>query len=318
MAELPVHAAGSYGVEVDAGARAARRVAARHGLPTTPVEELVGLGTVNRVFVLGPVRDRYVVRFARDPLRENEFTTEDWCLRLAVTAGVPVPDPVAHGVLDDVAYGVQRFVEHVGRDGLSRHELWRAVGGYARRIHELAIPEDAPPGLFSRFGRNLPAAWQAHLAYHLSELRADDPLIELGVYSPAEQARLHAMVSDLAEVRLTFGLNHGDLAPRNLIRRPDGVLVLLDWGSASCGPVPYGDLATLSARHDEDGDPRSDDLAAFAAGYGVDLDQVELTLQSIRALTALDLARWALDRRPDRLPVLVASARDTLARWACG
>jgi Ser/Thr protein kinase RdoA (MazF antagonist) len=299
-----------------ADADAARRVAARLGLPTAPVEELVGLGSVNRVFVLGRAGDRYVVRFALDPLRTEEFSVEDWCLRVATTAGIPSPAPVAHGVLDRVPYGVQRFVEHVELDGLDRRDLWRLVGRYARRIHELPVPDDAPPGLFSRFGRDLPVAWQAHLAYNLSELAPGDPLVGLGVYAAADRPRLLAVIAGLSRADLSFGLSHGDLATRNLLRRSDGALVLLDWGSASCGPVPYRDLLTLTAGQHEDGDPSPDDLAAFATGYDLDLDQLDHTLRAMRVLTALDLVRWALEHRPDRLSELVASARDTLTRFA--
>jgi aminoglycoside phosphotransferase (APT) family kinase protein len=126
------------------------------------------------------------------------------------------------------------------------------------------------------------------------------------------------MIEALAQVPLTFGLSHGDLAARNVLVRPDGVLVLIDWGSAACGPVPYTDLLTLYAHHDQDDDPSGQDLAAFAAGYGLDLDEIRPTLEAVRRLTALDLVRWAAERRPDRLPELVDSARRELARQDAG
>jgi hypothetical protein len=91
-------------------------------------------------------------------------------------------------------------------------------------------------------------------------------------------------------------------------------VVLIDWGSASCGPVPYTDLLTLHRDHDRDDEPSADDLAAFAAGYGLDLATTGPTLDAVRRLTALDLVRWAVERRPDRLPELVDSARRQLAR----
>ena len=292
----------------------ARRIAAAHGLPVQPVVELTGRGSVNHVFVVGLPGERWVVRFAVDPLRTDEFATETWCLRLAAAAGIPSPVPVAAGVLDGVRYGVQGFVEHVGRDAVQARDLWETLGRAARKINELPVAADAPAGLFSRFGRDLAAAWRAHLSYHLAQLTCEDRLPALGVYPLAEQPRLREVVLALAETPMAFGLSHGDLARRNVLVRPDGALVLLDWGSASCGPVPYTDLLTLHHHHEQEDDPSASDLAAFGRGYGLSPGAFEPTLAAMRQLAALDLVRWAAERRPDRLPEVVGWARDELAR----
>jgi aminoglycoside phosphotransferase (APT) family kinase protein len=299
---------------VDRDGALASRIAASHGLPAQPVAELSGLGSVNHVFVIGDAAERFVIRFPIDPLRENEFATEAWCLELAASLGIPGPATIASGTFSGIPYAVQRFVPHVARDRLGRPDLWRTLGRYARLINDVAVPDDAPAGLFSRFGRDLPAAWQAHLAYNLAELTSEDALISLGVYPREEQPRLKAMIAELAGTPMAFGMSHGDLAARNVLVSPDGALVLMDWGSATCGPVPYTDLLTLHHHHDQDDDPSADDLAAFSAGYGIDLGEVGPTLEALRQLAALDLVRWALDRRPDRLPELAESARRELAR----
>jgi aminoglycoside phosphotransferase (APT) family kinase protein len=194
-----------------------------------------------------------------------------------------------------------------------RHR-WKILGRYARTIHAIPISDDAPDNLFTRFGRDLPAAWRAHLAYQLAELTPGDRLIALGVYPADEQSRLRQLVLRLADTAMEFGLSHDDLASRNVLVRPDGELVLIDWGSAACGPVPFTDLLILLRDHERNGDPNTDDLTAFADGYGLDLDVLMPTLDAIRTLTAIDLVRWALDRRPDRLPELVEHARRELIR----
>jgi Ser/Thr protein kinase RdoA (MazF antagonist) len=303
-----------YGDDVDRDGALASRIAASHGLAGAPVVELSGLGSVNRVFTVGLGDDRCVVRFAIDPLRGDEFATEAWCLEVASSHGLPSPETLASGTFGGVPYAIQRFVPHVGLNGVSRRDLWQTLGRYARRINELPVPEDAPAGLFTRFGRDLRAAWQAHLAYNLAQLTAEDPLLSLGVYVRAEQSQLRAMITELAGTSMTFGLSHGDLAVRNVLVSPEGVLVLMDWGSATCGPVPYTDLLTLVRNHDQDDDPNAADLAAFGTGYGVDLGEIGHTLDAVRRVSALDLVRWALERRPDRLPDLVDAARRELAR----
>ncbi|MFP3393791.1 phosphotransferase, partial [Brevibacillus sp. SIMBA_076] len=90
---------------------------------------------------------------------------------------------------------------------------------------------DAPGALFSRFGRDLPAAWEEHLSYNVSALADDDALIALGVYAPGQLGRLRGILRSLRDVPFSFGLCHGDLAPRNLIEREGGE-VLIDWGAA--------------------------------------------------------------------------------------
>ena len=289
---------------MDRHAAFAARIAVELGLPARPIQAL-GLASVNHAFAVGPDEDRYVIRFAVDPLREDEFAVEAWCLGRAASHGIPTPEVIAVGVLEQIPYAVQRFVPHGPRDLITGRQLWHTLGRYARIINELPLTDDAPAGLFSRFGRDLPAAWQAHLAYNRAELTEQDRLLALGVYPAADRPRLQQLISRLAETELAFGLSHGDLASRNVLVRPDRTVVLIDWGSAAGGPVPYTDLLIVLRDHERDGDPSTEELAAFGAGYGLDLERLWPTLDAIRQVTALDLVRWALDHRPDLLPEYV-------------
>ena len=56
------------------------------------------------------------------------------------------------------------------------------------------------------------------------------------------------------------------------------------------------------------------ELSAFGDGYGLNISKTEPTLCAMRAMSALDLVRWAIDRRPDQLGELVPWARQELAR----
>lgn len=90
------------------------------------------------------------------------------------------------------------------------------------------------------------------------------------------------MIVRLADTKMSFGLSHGDLASGNVLVRPDGALVLIDWGAATCGPVPYTDLLILEHNHASDDDPSIKDLAAYAVGYGLDLGRVGPNFDAIR------------------------------------
>jgi aminoglycoside phosphotransferase (APT) family kinase protein len=280
------------------------------GARASSIREIVGRGTVNHVFVVDTETPdgRLVVRFRRDPLDTDDHAKEAWCLRAALAHGVPVPEPIAVGSFDGVAYIVQRFVEGDDGETVPSRQLWRTLGRYARAISTVTLDASAPDSLFPRFGRDLAANWQEHVAYNVTALGPGDPLIELGVYPAEEASRLKALFEALAERVHAFGLVHGDLVPTNVVVPADGHVVLLDWGSAHTGPVPYEDLQRIWAR------PSSarGALDAFAEGYGVSAADFVPALPALRLLEKVDKVRWALDRRPDKVATLALKARRTV------
>lgn len=161
--------------------------------------------------------------------------------------------------------------------------------------------DEAPEGIFSRFGRNLPSAWRSHLRYNLDALSERDPLIEDGVYLRQDLGRLRTLLATLEGVDFVFGLAHGDLAPRNLIpRRAPSPPLLIDWGSARTGPAPWTDLQQVYVWAVHDRTITYDALQQFADAAGLPLGNHETAvLTQLTALRFLDLARWARDRRPD-------------------
>ena len=177
------------------------------------------------------------------------------------------------------------------------------------------MDDSTPEGLFGRFGRDLPKAWRSHLEYNLDELTADDPLIRLGVYTPAQQAGIRDRIAALASTDL--GLAHGDLSLNNVLVPDTGPPVLIDWGSATTGPSPWDDVVTVRRNRVRDGmsDP---EWSAFADGCGATPHDVATTVEELTLLSRLDLVRWALDRAPDRLDELVLTARGHIAAHPAG
>lgn len=295
------------------GSKLARAIAVTHGLRPAKITELRGMGSVNHVFIVDTDTSRCVIRFAIDPLRQNDFQVESWALAQAAMHGIPSPGVVAEGLHREVPYLVQTFVDGVSGTERRSPNLWRTLGEYARTVHAIPVSADAPEGLFSRFGRNLPAAWEAHLGYNLDQLVPADPLISLGAYRSHEQPRLRDAIPQLRSTEWKFGLNHGDLSPRNLLVPPRDKPVLIDWGSACAGPVPFNDLLPLAKAHQIEDNPSARDLDAFADGYGISLE-VGDTLEHLLLLSALDLVRWAIEQRPDLVSEVVASARRVFAQ----
>jgi aminoglycoside phosphotransferase (APT) family kinase protein len=278
-------------------------------------------GYVNHVYVADAGDGRVVIRFAVDPERPDEFEVEQWCQAAARAAGIPVAAPLARGCAGGVPYSVQAFVPGVPGTSLAPADAWERLGRRVAAVSRIQPGEDAPDGLFSRFGRDLPAAWRAHVAYNLAVLGEDDPLLALGVYRSAEASELAAAIGALREAPLTFGLSHGDPAPRNMIVPDDGEAVLIDWGGASAGPAPWSDLEMVYRWHlaelpeGFDVPVTADDVAAFAGGCGVDLAATRPLLEALVLLHSLDLARWALDLRPDLLPQYAEGAARSVRRF---
>ena len=285
------------------------------GNKPTATREIVGLGSVNHVFVVGtPSGEEWVVRFCRDPSDIDKYDEESWCLLAARRCGVPVPELIAVGELDGVRYIVQSFVEGENADSHRSPELWRTLGRYACMVNDIPMASSAPQGLFGRFGRDPVRDWRAHVEYNLEQLGSDDPLIRLNVYAPSQEQALRACIESLHDRIDRFGLTHGDLVPRNVLLPGAGPATVIDWGSASVGPAPFLDYLRIASDDDHEGFSPAD-LEAFAEGYGFRIDRVVRLAEDINLLSRIDLVRWALDhQRLDRLPEIVSKARRAVAQ----
>ena len=288
----------------------ATRIANELGYAARTVKELTEFGAVNHVFVVETAGEPLVVRFNRDPLDNDDFAKEEFCLGFAASLDIHSPQVRARGSLDGISYLVQSFIP--GSPGeLARSEnLWRQLGCYAAKFASQPIPHDAPRALFPRFGRDPYENWRKHIEYNLAELNAKDPLIALRAYDLEHQARMREVFADLGRRTFQFGLNHGDLVPKNTILRDDGVLVLLDWGSASVGLTPHNAFLRFKNPAPSESPFTAEEIAWFANAWGVDTAKVEADLVDLELLGAIDLIRWAIDNRRDRLPEIVSKARE--------
>lgn len=255
-----------------------------------------------------------VVRFAKvSDQVADPFDVEEWCLLAAAAAGMPSSPMVARGWLDGLSYLV---VDYVVGDTPSASDpgAWKSIGRFASALAELDVT-DAPEALFSRFGRDLDAAWLAHLDYNRAALTEGDELVDLGLYRPDERSRLLHLLDSLHRRSLPQGLIHGDMSTRNLLSGER--YTLIDWGAATVGPVVWGDLERIH-RWKLLEDPESDvsDVAWANVLEGSGLTDAEATtvVRELTVLQALDVIRWALDVRPDRLSGLVPQSTALLGR----
>lgn len=287
------------------------------GLGRTPVSvERLG-GVVNAVFrVHGPDVD-WVVRFPAVAGLPDEFPREAWAARAARRSGVPVAETVhvgqvgRAGLPEPTGSIPVMVVAHVPSGPGAPDRPWRWMGKYAAALAGAPL-DGAPEAVYSRFGRDLAAAWRAHLAYNVAALEEGDPLADDGAYDPTDRAALQEWVASLDHLAGCGGLAHGDLDPRNLVGLGRGTPpVLVDWGTVTTGPAPWTDLQRVYHRAVLDEEITREDLADFWDGTGLTQDaRAAEVLRRMTALRLLDLTRWARDRRPD----LYSEHRDACAR----
>lgn len=288
-------------------------IASSLGFEAVRVDPLPG-GNENHVVRVRTANDDIVVRFARDPERSGDpFDVEAWCLRAAARAGLGTSELVARGWLAGLSYLVTTYIP--GSPATSDDlQGWRAVGVFASALRSIPT-HDAPEALFSRFGRDLEFAWEEHLSYNLASLELDDPLISIGVYPRSRSRELQDVVASVSARKLPQGLIHGDAAHRNLLR-DDDVYTVIDWGAASTGPVMWGDLERIFRWHRLEDSESPVSAAAWEHvldGAELSRTEAEPVARELAALHALDLTRWAIDRRPDRLAEIASNSRDVLA-----
>ncbi len=272
------------------GSSRAADLVRRLGREPESVTELAGF--TNHVHRIRGDGFDWVVR--RPARHDGDYRAEVWALEAARAAGVPTPTVVTSIEGDDPAL----VLEHVP-DAAPAEQPWRRLGEYAATLARVDLT-GAPDGVFSRFGRDLDAAWTAHLRYNLDALVEDDPVRALGGYPQHLLPTLRGWMQDLQRTPLSQGLVHGDMGTRHLIGD-----VLIDFGSVTTGPAPWQELVQIERRrlHGPVGSApatTADEVAAFAAGAGLDLTRGNRSiLRALTALQSLDLVRWAIDRAPD-------------------
>ena len=214
---------------------------------------------------------------------------------------------VARGWLDGLSYLVVDYVPG-NTPPASDPGAWRSIGRFASALAQLDVT-DAPDALFSRFGRDLDAAWLAHLDYNRAALSEGDPLIALGVYRKDDRPRLRDVLDSLRRRSLPQGLIHGDMSTRNLVAGKR--YTLIDWGAAHVGPRVWGDLEQIHRwKLLADAESPVSDLAWAGVLDGSGLTDAEATdvVRELTVLHAVDVIRWARVARPDRLPEFVAQS----------
>lgn len=260
--------------------------------------------------------DDVVVRFPQrtEPQDLDVFQVEAWCAAAAAVTGLRTPSVLHVAEIGGRPVMVQQYARG-GPVEAADLAAWEAIGAAAAKLTTIST-EAAPAALFTRFGRDLDRAWQAHLDYNIHALTPDDPLRALDLYSAASIASMRRALERLRRRDLRQGLVHGDLHTRNLINGPDGYTVL-DWGAAQVGPTPWMDLRRIHhwwVTVDADSPVTHQALLAALHGAGIRESEAVPVILELTLLHALDVTRWVLAQHPDRLQEFLPDAQATITR----
>ncbi|MGH3276221.1 MAG: phosphotransferase enzyme family protein [Streptosporangiaceae bacterium] len=267
------------------------------GLPCDGAE-LIRLGE-NAIFRLA--RDRAVVRIARNlhvlADAEKEVAVASWLrdahIAAAETMGNPQP-VIARG--RPVTFW--KLIDDTGAKATTAE-----LGAILRRLHALPVPDSVPLPQLDMFDRvaeriaaaDITGADRAFLAGRLSSLRA--------------------AYQDLRYV-LPPSAVHGDAHQGNLIKRPDGTAVLIDFERFAFGH-PETDLSVTATEY-LIGWHTAEEYAAFVRAYGHDvMDWAGFPV--IRAVNELKMTTWLMqnigesDHIAAEFRTRLASLRDNTA-----
>ncbi|KAI7253136.1 hypothetical protein KC345_g11411, partial [Hortaea werneckii] len=238
------------------------------------------------------------------------YVKEKWCIEQAAAFGIPGPEALSVGIVDETAYMIQTFVE--GDNGLDstlpKSDVWRQLGQYAKRIHSIPVKgygenlADPVQGEFhSPAHQGSDGSWLGYVQHNINSLTEEDRLIELGVLTWMQSQRVREQFKVLKEETFRFGLVHGDLSLKNTIVNQAGQVILIDWGNAEVRTVPHGDMIWVMQCRILDGVPETEEFQAFLDGYGGINAEDHAEMRVMLLLKAFDNLRWAIDRSPDRI-----------------
>ncbi len=259
------------------------------GERTHASEQILGLGSVNQVFLLKGTKGEYILRLNSAQEKGIEFRKEAWCQQKARALGIPCPELFAFGELQDWVYLLMEYLpgkngsQCTGQEQIS---IWQKLGCYAKKVHQ--IPEWGDSVVAAQ---EFHANWQARLSYNLARLNSSDSLLREQGLNPKLHRNISHRLQQLRGMNLNVGLVHGDLCPRNTLVNQDEVY-LLDWGTAQINVIPHLEMVQVMNA----GEANTEAWEAFLDGMGFslrDFESIQHEVQLIHLLHSIDTYRWA-------------------------
>ncbi len=265
---------------------------------TQKIEEITGKGEANLVYKIQVGDLFYILRMGKGEYSEKTYQKEKWCMEKVSQKGIPTSKSVAIGMCDKYVYSIQEYIE--GEHGAdikgSQEKIWLKLGEYARIINTIEVKgygENLKNPENDDFGND----WKSVVDWSIDYLFENDFFIKNKILTEDQVEKIKIRISEMYKWDFKAFLTHGNLAPKNTIVHPSGVIYLIDWGTAGAYRVPHFELSDLYTW-----DPKQEYIEAFLKGYGLSGDEVanmKHDLDTLVILRLMDSIRWAADKRED-------------------
>ncbi|MEL6626180.1 MAG: phosphotransferase [Bacteroidota bacterium] len=255
------------------------------------LHEIVGLGSVNKIFSVKGKVGEYIVRLNGSDKR-LEYKKEAWCISKVGALGIPGPEVLGTGMLDDICYMIQRKLPGTNGklcDEVERAIIWEKLGEYCAQYQQIQEIDEAEVKS-AAFHKD----WKSRLHYNLEELNESDSLLTEKILTKKEHDWAREILKTLDRKAFRMGLVHGDLCPRNVLKDGDEVY-LLDWGTAGVNIVPHHEIGLVKMSNEA----TEEEFGLFLSGLGVSLDayrKIEEEIRILHFLHQVDVYRWAEGR----------------------
>ena len=253
------------------------------------IQEIIGLGQVNRVYEIKGKRKDYIIRLNEDLGKEIEYEKEKWCLNEMNKLGVMSPEVIKLGKDNDLIYMIQEKINGInGKLGNQEEKIgiWYKLGVYVKQYQKVKRIK------VKQFEENeFHDNWESRLKYNINELDEEDSLLKNNILSKEEQKKSITKLLELKGKGLKEGLVHGDLCPRNVILSKEGVY-LLDWGTAEINVVPHHEIGLVMMSNEAN----EKEFVNFLKGLGItkiEYQKMEEEILKLNFLHRLDKYRWA-------------------------
>jgi fructosamine-3-kinase len=274
------------------------------------IQEIDGLGSVNKVFDIKGTYNNYIFRFNETTGKTIEYQKEKWCLDKIPSLGILAPKVLKIGFDRGISYMIQEKI--VGRNGkfcssTEKQEIWKCLGKYARKYQKIKriTNEEVEKNEFHK-------DWKARLDYNIRRLNENDTLLKNKVLTSKEHQKSKAILTWLKDKDFEVGLVHGDLCPRNVIWSKAGIY-LLDWGMAEINVVPHSEIGSVLMS----GEANEKEFENFLEGLGIlqaDYDNMKEEINILNFLQRLDKYRWAESYGIENIIEYEKRIRETLGK----
>jgi thiamine kinase-like enzyme len=195
------------------------------------------------------------------------YEKEEWCANAASRAGILTPKILATGLQDGWSYSFQEYIESAPADYIKTEQIWKTLGEYANKIHQIAAPN---------YEINYKDQLNNYNHFFLSKA---DYLLTQNIYNEIAK-RLKEAEGWIFTPRLC----HGNLHPSNVVVDESEDVWLIDWETATGNITPHADLAEIFTWNNG-----KYNIDLFCEGYGISRAELDSMMRDIQTLVLFRL-----------------------------